>query len=212
MKLLSMSAVLLFSIFSTSMCAAQGTVKKETLKVWGNCGMCKKVIEKSARTAGATTASWDQDTKELKVSYAANKTNSNKIQQAIAKSGYDTQDFTADNAAYDNLHGCCKYERKAATDVQNVAKKCCDHEGCGTSKDACKGMECCKDKDCCSKGEAMACCSDKDCCKKDANGKMTCAKGKHCDMKSDCCKKDGVAMMKCGNHKAGDKKAGCCKS
>lgn len=208
-----MSAVLLFSIFSTSMCIAQGAVKKETLKVWGNCGMCKKVIEKSARTAGATTASWDQDTKELKVSYAANKTNSKKIQQAIAKSGYDTQDFTADNAAYDNLHGCCKYERKTAVDAQNTeAKKCCSHEGCGTVKDACKGMECCKDKECCSKGETMACCSDKDCCKKDANGKMTCAKGKNCDMKSDCCKKDGVAMMKCGNHKAGDKKAGCCKS
>jgi len=208
-----MSAALLFSIFFTSLCTAQGTVKKETLKVWGNCGMCKKVIEKSARSAGATTASWNEDTKELKVSYAVNKTNSNKIQQAIAKAGYDTQDFTADNAAYDKLPGCCHYDRKTAADAQNpVAKKCCDHEGCGTTKDACKGMECCKDKACCSKGEAMACCSDKDCCKKDANGKMTCARNSHCDMKSACCKKEGVAMMKCDMKKSDGKKGSCCKS
>ncbi|MBK7434614.1 MAG: hypothetical protein IPI66_12455 [Chitinophagaceae bacterium] len=56
--------------------------------------MCKKVIEKSAKTAGATAAVWDEDSKELKVTYASNKTNSTKIQQAIAKSGYDTQDFS----------------------------------------------------------------------------------------------------------------------
>jgi len=113
MKTISLFAVILISIFSFNTSFAQ-TEKKETIKVWGNCEMCKTTIEKSAKKAGAKTASWNEESKELQVSYAVNKTSSAKIQEAIAKSGYDTQDFTADNKAYDNLHGCCKYDRKDA--------------------------------------------------------------------------------------------------
>lgn len=113
MKTLSLFAAIIFSIFSVNTSNAQ-TTKTETIKVWGNCGMCKTTIEKSAKKAGAKTASWDEDSKELKVTYAVNKTSSTKIQEAIAKSGYDTQDFTAIQTAYDNLHGCCKYDRKNA--------------------------------------------------------------------------------------------------
>lgn len=174
MKTIQLGALLLFSLCTFTFASAQNAVKKETLKIWGNCGMCKKVIEKSARTAGATTASWNEDSKELKVSYNESKTNSTKIQQAIAKSGYDTQDFYADDAAYNKLPGCCHYDRKAKdTDAAPVAKKCCDHEGCGTVKDACKGMECCKDKTGCKMdGVAMMKCKDSK-----ANGK-----------KAGCCK------------------------
>ena len=111
MKTLSLFAAILFSIFSINTSTAQ-TTKTETIKVWGNCGMCKTTIEKAAKKAGAKTANWNEDSKELKVSYSAKKTSSAKIQEAIAKSGYDTQDFTAVNSAYDNLHGCCKYDRK----------------------------------------------------------------------------------------------------
>ncbi len=114
MKTLSLLAAIMLSIFSINTSTAQAA-KTETIKVWGNCGMCKTTIEKSAKKAGAKTADWNEDSKELKVSYAVNKTSSAKIQEAIAMSGYDTQDFTADNKAYDNLHGCCKYDRKTAS-------------------------------------------------------------------------------------------------
>ncbi len=114
MKTLSLFAAIIFSLFSINTSTAQ-TTKTETIKVWGNCGMCKTTIEKSAKKAGAKTADWNEDSKELKVSYAVNKTSSAKIQESIAKSGYDTQDFTAIQTAYDNLHGCCKYDRKNAT-------------------------------------------------------------------------------------------------
>ncbi len=114
MKTLSLFAAIIFSIFSINTSTAQ-SAKNETIKVWGNCGMCKATIEKSAKKAGAKTASWDEDSKELKVSYAVNKTSSEKIQESIANAGYDTQDFTAVQTAYDNLHGCCKYDRKNAT-------------------------------------------------------------------------------------------------
>jgi periplasmic mercuric ion binding protein len=117
MKTLSFIAAILFSIFAINISTAQ-TAKTETIKVWGNCGMCKTTIEKAAKKAGAKTADWNAESNELKVTYAENKTSSAKIQEAIAKSGYDTQDFTGLTSAYDNLQSCCKYDRKdAATKV-----------------------------------------------------------------------------------------------
>ena len=161
MKTLNLYAALLFSICAMNFSFAQTAVKKENIKVWGNCGTCKKNIEKAARSAGATTASWNEDSKQLKVSYAVNKTSSATIQQSIAKAGYDTQDLTADNTAYSKLMTCCQYERKTATVSTNakaksccsnktgIAMKCCDNEKCGKEANACKGMPCCKDKTCC---------------------------------------------------------------
>ncbi|WP_315822201.1 hypothetical protein [Paraflavitalea speifideaquila] len=73
----------------------------------------QKIIEKAAKDSGATTASWNTDSKMLTVSYNTTKTSTQKIQQAVAAAGYDTRDLTADNAAYDKLHECCKYDRKA---------------------------------------------------------------------------------------------------
>ena len=89
------------------------TAKKETFKVWGECGMCKKHIEKAAKESGATAANWDTDSKMLTVSYSTAKTSNKQIQQAIAAVGYDTRDLVADNSAYDKLDECCKYDRKA---------------------------------------------------------------------------------------------------
>ena len=144
MKTLSFCAVLLFSIFSLNLSAQ--TAKTETIKVWGNCGMCKTTIEKAAKKAGAKTAVWNEDSKELKVTYASNKTSSAKIQEAIARSGYDTQDFTADVKAYDNLHGCCKYDRKSEG---TTVSGCCKEDKCVKDAAECKTKECCKDKTCC---------------------------------------------------------------
>ncbi len=179
MKTLSFCAVLLISIFSFNSSLAQ-TAKTETIKVWGNCGMCKTTIEKAAKQAGAKTANWNEDSKELQVSYAVNKTSSVKIQEAIARSGYDTQEFTADQKAYDKLHSCCKYDRKEGVATKT---KCCENEKCGTGVDCCAGMSCCKDKDCCSKkdGMAMKCCTTEKCDKDAAACKdMNCCKDKSC--------------------------------
>ncbi|MEP6676447.1 MAG: cation transporter [Ferruginibacter sp.] len=114
MKSIHLIAVLLFGLFTTSNLSAQtATIKKETIKVWGNCGSCKKKIEKAAKAAGATAANWNEDTQELKISYNSNNSSSEKIQQSIANVGYDTQDFKGDDQAYKKLDACCKYPRKA---------------------------------------------------------------------------------------------------
>jgi periplasmic mercuric ion binding protein len=113
MKQIKIIAGILFSLCISNISFSQtNTVKKDTVKVWGNCGMCKTKIEKAAKTAGATKASWNEDSKILLITYNSSKTSNAKIQEAIAKTGYDTQDYTADNAAYTKLHGCCQYDRK----------------------------------------------------------------------------------------------------
>jgi mercuric ion binding protein len=161
----------------------QAAVKTSVFKVWGNCGMCKKTIEGAAKTNGATFAEWNEDSKMLTVKYAAAKSSDEKIQKGIANAGYDNEKYTAPEDVYNNLHECCKYDRKAATTTTIEATACCMKDG-----------KCTGDKACCKKVEGKT-----DCC---ANG--TCAKeggccaGMKCEKGGDCCKKEGtVAMADC---------------
>lgn len=79
--------------------------------VRGNCGMCKKTIEKAANgVEGVSSANWDVDKKKIDVSFDDTKTDEMTIHNAIAASGYDTEKATGDLGAYDNLPGCCKYD------------------------------------------------------------------------------------------------------
>jgi hypothetical protein len=142
-------------LFISSSAFAQ--TKTEKIKVSGECGMCKTKIEKAAKTAGASYAAWDADTKELTVKYSSNSSNSAKIQKAIAETGYDTEKAKATQEAYDKLHDCCKYDRTASTS----ATSCCDHEKCASEKCS-KDGKCEKDMSCCKD----AGCDQKDCCKK----------------------------------------------
>lgn len=146
--------------------------KTESIPVSGNCGMCESKIEKAAKEAGASAAEWNKDTKVLTVSYNSSSTNAVKIQQAIAKVGYDTRDFKASDEAYNKLHACCQYERAAEKEASHQCSGKCD------MKDGkCTDMKICQDKGCCKEagsGKTMNCCSKEgepekmDCCK---NGK-----------------------------------------
>lgn len=112
MKLIKLLSILFFSIFSFQFSNAQASLKTETITVNGNCGTCKKNIEKSALAAGATTANWDKKTKFLNISYDPAVSNSAKIQTAIAGAGYDTEEFKATDSSYNQLDDCCQYDRK----------------------------------------------------------------------------------------------------
>lgn len=160
------STLVLFSLLSFSANAQ----KKEEIKVWGNCGMCKKVIENAALGAGASKATWNEETKVLSVAYSQKKTDASKIQQAVAASGYDTQDFTAPTEVYNKLHGCCQYERRQVSATQEVKMDCCKSGVCEKGKDCqdCKEGKCTKEKACTN-------CKDGKC----ENG-MECKKCKNC--------------------------------
>jgi outer membrane receptor for ferrienterochelin and colicins len=82
-----------------------------TFKVLGDCGMCEKTIERVAKEAGATDASWDMDTYVMVVKFPQGATSVEKIQQAIADSGYDTPTARATDKAYKALPVCCQYDR-----------------------------------------------------------------------------------------------------
>ncbi len=118
MKTIRIFSVMLFTLISVNSFAQKNTVVKDSIKVWGNCGMCKKKIEKAAKTAGAVSASWSEETQQLKVAYSPAKTSNQKIEQAVANVGYDTQNITADANAYKKLDGCCKYDRKPVAPQQ----------------------------------------------------------------------------------------------
>jgi mercuric ion binding protein len=108
-----LSFVFIIATTITASAQQKATTKKESFKVWGECGMCKKTIEKAAVSSGATAATWNEKSKKLTVSYDPAQTTNQQIQQAIAAAGYDTRDLQADNTAYDKLDECCKYDRKA---------------------------------------------------------------------------------------------------
>ncbi|MFA8435528.1 MAG: heavy-metal-associated domain-containing protein [Marinifilaceae bacterium] len=94
-------------------CCKKQACAKETFKVKGNCGMCKAKIEKAAKGVdGVIDAQWNKDTKEITVNYDSSKVKMEKVHKAIAAAGYDTEKVKADDAVYDKLHSCCKYDRK----------------------------------------------------------------------------------------------------
>jgi mercuric ion binding protein len=86
--------------------------KTDSIKVYGNCGMCKAAIEKSLKKKdGVLSKSWNKETKMLTVTYVPEKINVQKIAEKIAEAGYDNEYVTATEEAYNNLHSCCQYER-----------------------------------------------------------------------------------------------------
>ncbi len=89
---------------------AQG-LKTETFKVLGNCDLCKSRIETTVKNEGAATASWDQKTMLLTVSYDPQKTSVDALQKKLALAGHDTGKYKADDKVYNALPGCCKYDR-----------------------------------------------------------------------------------------------------
>lgn len=187
-KSLSLFTILFFTVFQFGF--AQGKKDQSaTIKVWGNCGMCKKTIEKTALANGASAASWNSDTKMLDVQFASNKANTEKIQQAIAQVGYDTEKFTASQEAYNNLHECCKYERKSSNEAVATTHNGMQHAACDMKEGACK-KECCKDGKCCAAKKAgQECKKDGSCCKdgKCEMGKAACKDAAQCKEKG-CCK------------------------
>jgi mercuric ion binding protein len=85
--------------------------KTESLKVWGNCEMCKARIEKIAMANGASNADWNVKSKILTVDFDPMRSSMDYISGKLAKAGHDTGMKSAKDKAYNALPECCKYER-----------------------------------------------------------------------------------------------------
>jgi len=109
MKTKVLSLVALFLLGAGSVFAGN---KSEKIEVKGNCGMCESRIEKAAKSVeGVSQADWNKETKQLEVSFNDTKTSLDKVEVAIAKVGHDTPHHKAKDAVYNELPGCCKYDR-----------------------------------------------------------------------------------------------------
>lgn len=109
MKQIQLFFLAVFTLMASAVVAQERT---ESVKVWGNCSMCKKRIEKAAKLDGVVKADWNADTKLMTVTYDETKTHLDKIQKAVAKVGHDTQKYRAETTVYEKLHACCQYERE----------------------------------------------------------------------------------------------------
>jgi hypothetical protein len=88
------------------------TVKTE-IPVNGKCNeMCKPRIEKAAKAVpGVLSATWNLKAQKLTLVYDNTKTDTKKVQKAVADSGHDSGNIKASQATYDKLPGCCKYRK-----------------------------------------------------------------------------------------------------
>lgn len=103
-------------LLSFTACNAQiKNAKTESVKIYGNCGMCKTTIEKAGNIKKVAQVDWNKDTKMATLTYDAKKTNRDEILKRIALSGYDSEKFLAPNDVYAKLPECCQYERKSQT-------------------------------------------------------------------------------------------------
>ena len=86
------------------------TVKTE-IPVNGKCNeMCKPRIEKAAKAVpGVLSATWNLKAQKLTLVYDNTKTDTKKVQKAVAASGHDSGNIKAPQATYNKLPGCCKY-------------------------------------------------------------------------------------------------------
>ncbi len=106
--------IALAGIFSATQiaCAQQiKNAKTESVKIYGNCGMCEKNIETAAFQKGVSKADWNVDTKMATLTFDSNKTNADEILRRIAASGYDSDKYAAPDAVFAKLRTCCQYDR-----------------------------------------------------------------------------------------------------
>ena len=105
--ILTMLAV---AAMSTTM---QAKKVKTEIPVNGKCNViCKPRIEKAAKSvSGVLSATWNLKAQKLTLVYDNTKTDTKKVQKAIAASGYDSGNIKASQATYNKLPGCCRYRK-----------------------------------------------------------------------------------------------------
>ena len=123
MKSISKILVAITILLSFTSCNAQiKNAKTETVKIYGNCDMCEKTIEKAGNLKKIAKVDWNVDTKMATITYDSKKTNQEAILKRIALSGYDSDKFLAPDNAYSKLPGCCQYDRVAKVPVKTEPK------------------------------------------------------------------------------------------
>ena len=107
--IMNITVMLLMFLFIQKTSVAQGSMKTDTITVFGNCGQCKTRIEEASFIKGVKIAEWNTKTKILTITYNRDKTSREQIMAAVAKAGHDSDNHKAEDKAYKKLPGCCAY-------------------------------------------------------------------------------------------------------
>ena len=110
--------IFFISIISLTAQAQEKTVKT-TIKVYGNCGMCKERIETALDRPGIKLAIWDPETKNLELVYNSRKIREDEIHRIIASVGHDTDQAKANDDVYADLPFCCLYRDHDHSGIQD---------------------------------------------------------------------------------------------
>lgn len=117
MKSISKIMAVMMLLVSLIYTAQIKNAKTETVKISGNCDMCKSTIEKTGNVKNVAKVNWDKETKMATLTYDASKTDQQEILKRIAQAGYDSDSFYAPDDVYAKLPSCCQYKRnKTATE------------------------------------------------------------------------------------------------
>ena len=115
-KSLFHSLLILPALFFATSCNGQiKNAKTETVKISGNCGMCKSTIETAGNKKKTSKVEWNKDSKVATLTFDSKTTTEDEILKRIALSGYDNEKYLAPDDAYAKLPECCKYERRKTT-------------------------------------------------------------------------------------------------
>lgn len=113
--------------FTSTELLAQGKSTKASIKVYGNCGMCKQRIETALDQTGIKLATWDSKSKNLEVVYNPKKISEQKIHELVAAAGHDTDKVKASNDVYAKLPFCCLYRDHDHSGIKDDDKS--QHQG-----------------------------------------------------------------------------------
>lgn len=120
LKKIMIAILLLLSVVVSN--AQIKNAKIESVKIYGNCGMCEAKIEKAGSLKNVANVDWNADTKMAVLSYDPKITSQDEILKRIALSGYDSDKFLAPDDTYSKLAGCCQYDREAKVPVKTEPK------------------------------------------------------------------------------------------
>lgn len=102
--------------------------KTEQVTVYGNCGMCKKKIEKAGNDKNQAIVDWDRETKLATITYDSVATSSDEILKRIALVGYDSDSYYAPDETYAALPGCCRYDRPKQENMMMESMEMDNHD------------------------------------------------------------------------------------
>ena len=108
---------LLFLFFISFTVNAQDTII--SIRVFGNCEMCKERIEEAAKGKGIKKAEWHIASGYLKLTVEPAFKGIEKLHQRISDAGHDTELKKAKDVIYADLPQCCKYRDGSMGELLN---------------------------------------------------------------------------------------------